>query len=160
MWGLQPPHWYRRPPTIPDSHTAFVLGSEVRRGRIPASTEGREGSEPSVEPSRALSFGTQTALVRPRVRGPPSGAAVLRVFPDSGWSISPRRHRGALTPCRGRGPSRRPGQAAALPAPPALSRTRTAASWAAYRLLNDSPEAATLSDERQARQRQDPPASW
>lgn len=51
-------------------------------------------------------------------------------------------------------------QAAALPAPPALSRTRFAACSAAYRLENDSPDAATLSELRHARHRHEPPASW
>lgn len=48
MWGLQPPHWYRRPPTIPDSHTAFVLGSEVPRGRIPPALKVAKVTSPAL----------------------------------------------------------------------------------------------------------------
>jgi len=46
-----------------------------------------------------------------------------------------------------------PPQAAAPAAPPALSRTFSAAARAAHSLENDSPDAATLSEPRQARHR-------
>lgn len=120
---------------------------------------------PSVGPRRGR---TWVSALRPRPRCPFS-VSVFLAHVTRGWLLRPERqsnHPLLVAETRpDRDPFRTPEPVASFqaatspPAFPALSRTLLAAACAAHLLENDSPELATLSEDRHARHRYAPEPS-